>query len=285
MTLIEASIVAVKALAYASGIVAAGQLFCLWLIHEIPADEELVMRSRGAGIALLALVLAWALIGLEAVFLAGGQWQAFVDPALWGFVLDGPNGLAMAGKSAGLMLVMIAGLPGRTAAVAGLAGAVLFCAAFTMTGHVAALSNDWFQVLLLTHLLCLGFWLGVFPPLYRLSGTQPQVAGAIGEVFGRRAMVAVGLLVITGAATLTRILGNPLAATTTPYGQLFALKLGIFVLVMAAAAVNKRRLTPALQRGESKAGRRMQRSLLIEGALIGAVLVVTSAFTTLTGPA
>lgn len=282
--MIETLTVITKALAYGSGLLAAGQAFCLWAVPGLPASECSTMRRQVGWLAPLALALAWALLALQAVFLAGGRWQAAVDFELWAFVLEGPIGLSLGVETVGLILLTGLLWPGRVGAAIGLTGALVYCLAYALSGHVAVTASVWHQALLVVHMVCLVFWLGIFPPLYRLAGRQPRIAGGVAEAFGRRAVAGVGLLVVAGAVTLTGLVGNPLAALDSDYGRLFAVKLGLFALVVTAAAINKLVLSPALSRGETSAGRRMRRSLVLEGTLIGGIIVVTSIFTTLTGP-
>ncbi|NDV63626.1 CopD family protein, partial [Puniceicoccales bacterium CK1056] len=78
--------------------------------------------------------------------------------------------------------------------------------------------------------------------------------------------------------------GNVLNALFTPYGQFFAIKLGVFLAIMAFAAWNKLRLTPALLRQESGAGSRLRRSIRMEAALVSLILLTTATLTTVSAP-
>ncbi len=68
------------------------------------------------------------------------------------------------------------------------------------------------------------------------------------------------------------------------YGQLLLAKMAGFGALMACAALNKLRLTPALLRGHPVAQLRLRQSLTIEYLLIAAVLVVTAIMTGLYSP-
>jgi copper transport protein len=91
------------------------------------------------------------------------------------------------------------------------------------------------------HLLAMAVWLGglvaLFTALYRTPDELPAAAVAR---FSRLALVAVAVLVATGAYQSWRGLGSLGALTSTTYGRLLAAKLVAAVLLLAAAAYSRR---------------------------------------------
>jgi len=102
--------------------------------------------------------------------------------------------------------------------------------------------------------------------------------------FGELALYVVGALIAAGVVLLWILIGSPLALFDSAYGRLVAIKLLIVAGLLSLTAVNKLLLTPALLRGDVSALRRLRRSITIELALAGLILIVTAVFTTVTGP-
>lgn len=276
--------IAVKATSYALLLIASGSVFCRLAVAGMPLQERRVQQRLAAAIAPVALALIGARLMLEAVFLAGNDWGAAVDVGLLSLVGSGALGQTLALQATGLILIA-AGLVGSWAGKAlSLIGVILIAGSFPLSGHVTATAGWLDGALLVVHMLCLSFWVGIFVPLYRLSGQPGDAAAVVAEDFGRKAIGAVAVLVVAGVITLNSLTGGLLAALQTAYGQLFAAKLGVFAAVLWLAAIHKRALTPALIDHRPGAGRAMRRSLAVEAAAISLIIVVSATFTTVTGP-
>jgi putative copper resistance protein D len=140
------------------------------------------------------------------------------------------------------------------------------------------------------HLLAAGAWLGGLAPLAALLerlGRSPTTgaidAGAeIAARFGNWAALSVGVLLLTGTLNAYYLLASPQALTDTPYGQLLLVKLLLFAVMLAIAAVNRTRWTAALRadRGDAAtraaAARRLRRNVLLEGSLAAGVIVLVA---------
>ena len=276
--------IAVKAASYVLLLIASGSVLCPLTVDGVPLKERRFLYRLAAAIAPVAMALITARLMLEAVFLAGDNWAAALDPGLLALVANGALGQTLALQAVGGVLIAGGVIRGWTGAALSLIGVVLIAVSFTMSGHVGGTAAWHDEVLLVVHMLCLSFWVGVFLPLYRLSGQPGDAAAVVAEDFGRKAIGVVAVLVVAGLITLNTLTGGLLAALQTAYGQLFAAKLGVFVLVLLLAAVNKRALTPALTNDRPGAGRAMRRSLAIEASAIGLIVVISATFTTLTGP-
>lgn len=276
--------VLVRAAFYAGALLAAGSVLCLWLLSTLPTQVRQRLRVVTPIAGLVALIAAGSGVALEAVFLAGNDWTAALDGELIGFILDGPKGLSLAVLLAGLMLSSLIWLRRLAADWLALAGVFAIAVSFGLTGHTWTAPGLLLNALVTLHVLLLSFWLGVFIPLYRMSHGDPVRAGAVAHQFGRQAVWAVAGLAAAGLITLHQLTGGLPAALATLYGQIFAVKLSLFVLVMGFAAYNRLRLTPALMRGESAAADHLRGSLVLESGLLLGILFVTATVTTVTGP-
>jgi len=277
-------VIALKAMTYGALLVAAGSILVSLTIAGVPLQERRFLRRVAAGLAPAILVALLARLMLEAVFLAGNDWSAALDAQLLGLLATGPMGktLGLQGLGAGLLVAAL--MPGTRGVVVSLVGVALIAGAFAFGGHVSNTPSALDNALLVVHMLCLAFWVGIFLPLERLSTQPGDAAARVADDFGEKAPVVVGLLLVAGALTLDRLTGGVIAALQTPYGQLFALKLVTFAGVLWLAALNKRRYTPALIAERPGARRRLRRSLHIEAAAIGVIVLVSASLTTLTGP-
>lgn len=274
-----------KTLVYATALVAMGSVMALAALRGLPADEVQALRRLSLLCAIGAAVLSLARVPLQASFLMGGTWQGAIDPGMLGLVWNSPLGDSITLRLVGLGLIPAVLLPLRFARPLAAAGALIVAASFVFRGH--ALHDPRFLLagLISAHILGLAFWIGGFAPLYRLARENKDgIAGRMSRDFGRIAVWAVGGLALAGAVSLWVLTGNLGMALATPYGQFFALKLGVFLAIIALAARNKMRLTPALLRQEPGACARLRRSIRMETALVALVLATTAVLTTLSAP-
>lgn len=166
-----------------------------------------------------------------------------------------------------------------------MAGAVLVSASFAFRGHALDEPRLVLGALVIIHTLGLAFWLGAFAPLARAAASEPpEVARTLAHDFGLKALWVVCALIAAGALILVLLGAATPAALNTAYGQAFAVKLAFVAGVLFLSGLTKMRLTPALQAGSPDAGIRLRRSIRVEAALVGAILLTTAAFTTLSSP-
>lgn len=134
-----------------------------------------------------------------------------------------------------------------------LAGAML--ATLAWAGHAAAgkEANGYVQVIAdAMHLLAAGAWLGGLPPLVfllaraRWSAVGLPIAADATRRFSTLGIASVAGLVLTGSVNSWYLVGGVPALLGTMYGRLLMLKLALFALMLALAAVNRLRLTPQL---------------------------------------
>jgi putative copper export protein/mono/diheme cytochrome c family protein/peroxiredoxin len=163
-------------------------------------------------------------------------------------------------------------------------------AAAVSPGTLRAVSMD------ILHLGATGVWLGALLPLAWLLRAAATEAGAdarpyavlAARRFSTAALVAMVVLVASGVGNTVAQVGSIAALVGTSHGRLLLTKLGVLVLVLAVASVNRRRLVPALS-GEAvavgrPAMRRLARLVTIEAAL-GLVILGLVAAMTVVAPA
>ena len=275
----------VKALVYATAFLAMGSVLNLLTLSSLPAFEVRKLRQMSVVWVIGAAVFSVFRLPLRASFLMGGTWQGATEPMMLTMVWESPLGSSIVLRLIGLALICMILLPARFGRPVAALGVIVVAASFVLRGHALEEPRLLLATLITLHVLGLAFWIGAFAPLYRLSGANSaRVAGQVSHDFGRLAIWVVGGLSLAGGLILWLLTGNVLNALFTLYGQFFAIKLGVFLAIMAFAAWNKLRLTPALLRQEPGAGSRLRRSIRMEAALVALILLTTATLTTVSAP-
>jgi putative copper export protein len=91
-------------------------------------------------------------------------------------------------------------------------------------------------------------------------------------------------IALAGACLLWLLLHDVAGAWNGPYGRFVLAKLVAVASLLAVAAYNHQRLTPRLLAADSLAIKALRMSIALEIVVALAVLIVTAAMTTLTGP-
>ena len=277
--------IVVKSLVYATAFLAMGSVLNLLTLRSLPASEVRKLRQMSVVWAIGAALFSVLRVPLRASFLMGGTWQGATEPMMLTMVSDSPLGSSITLRLIGLALICAILLPACFGRPLAALGVVVVAASFVFRGHALEEPRLLLATLITLHVLGLSFWIGAFAPLYRLSGANTaSVAGQVSHDFGRIAVWVVGALTLAGGVTLWLLTGNVLNALFTPYGQFFAIKLGVFLAIIAFAAWNKLRLTPALLRQEPGAGSRLRGSIRMETALVALILLTTAILTTVSAP-
>ncbi len=249
----------------------------------VPAVKQL-----GWKLAVGALVFVVGHHALEAARMTG-EMSGVMDPAMQKMALLSPAGAAFAARVLGLVLVAVglrraAPLPTgmRGPLAIALVGAIISTTAFTLVGHTSVPPHRFAAAALVTvHLLVVAFWLGALWPLYLVAKKeQPAVTARVIDSFSLAAAWVVPLILLAGIG-LTALLVPSLAVFRQPYGQLLLVKVSLFAVLMAMAALNKWRFGPACAAGNTAA---FERTVVIEYVLISVVLAVTAALTTFYSP-
>lgn len=265
---------------------AAGGVVFLILFADRLAHSELFIRRVARYSAAGGMLLIMAHQAIEAARFAD-DYTGLLDPRLQQLALWSSGGVAHAAQGLGLLLIAVGlwrtKLTGKRMAGA---GAALVVASFALTGHTSVNHLRWLLApLLCGHLAIVAFWFGALVPLLiTLQRESRRDAHEVFERFSRLGTWLVPGIAVAGLA-MALVLVPDLSVLLQPYGELLALKLALFCLLMIPAALNKWRFVPALAGAASHNGAgSLRRSIVIEYALIVTVLCVTAALTTFYSP-
>ena len=267
-----------RSLLYAGILASAGGV--LFLLLVTPAGAA---RRSGArmvqGFAAVSAFVAVLAIGIHGASLAGGPPAILASAVPWRLSLSSSFGQAVAMAAAALALIACGLWLQRSVGflLAGI-GAVAALFSFTMSGHVISAEPRWQSVgALLVHVTAAAFWTGALVPLYRSIGLLKGDAARIVQRFSHIALAMVPVLIAAGVAIAWLQVTSLNALFETTYGQFLLLKVALVAVLIAVAAYNKLRLTPALARGEGFAAAALRRAICVELALVGAILLATAA--------
>ncbi|MGY1640152.1 copper resistance protein CopC [Geodermatophilus sp. SYSU D00703] len=188
---------------------------------------------------------------LQGPYAAGSGLGSVVDPALLGATASSVNGLTLLARAvlAGALLLALwpswatGRAPERSVAVlAGLAAAGLVVATAAV-GHPVAGAWPVLAVAAATvHTAAMAVWLGglvgLLAGVLREDAPAADLARAL-PPFSRLAAGSVTALVVTGVVQSVREVGSPAALVTTTYGWLLVAKLGLVLLLLAAAGISR----------------------------------------------
>lgn len=280
--------------------------FPLYALRSNERADATVNLALGALLPILAAIALCATVGGFIVMSANmmGVTLAEIDGTmLLSMVSETDAGRAALGRLAALVtaLLVLAWRTDRTGfrlcAVAVL-GAVSL-STLVWSGHAAAtegVAGTVHRVSDTVHMLSAAIWLGAilcFLWLLRssdgaASSGRPAIAARALAQFGRIGTACVALIIATGIVNGQMIVGwNGIGDSLAgPYGQLLFAKLAAFVAMLALAALNRWRLTPALanarQTGEPRAElMAMRRSVVVEAATAAAIIALVARLGTL----
>jgi copper resistance protein D len=238
--------------------------------------------------AIIAFVSALALLLCQAAAMAGSSPAAAIDPATVTAVLfETRFGRVWLWHLLIAILLVFACLSrprGRQPII--LIFSLLLLASLGWIGHAAMdegparVAHELNQSL---HLLAAGLWLGGLVPLgWLLRRARPawQDAGlaltrdAIRH-FSQTGCVAVALIALTGAIASLLLVGSLRAMLGTSYGRLLALKILLFLGMVAVALINRFRLAPRISQ-DDLALNTLSRTVGVEQGLGLCILAVVS---------
>jgi copper transport protein len=165
----------------------------------------------------------------------------------------------------------------RALAIIALVGVGLSLA---MTGHAATAPPEALtRPAIFLHGLGVTIWIGALAPLVALVSEPTTATLPVVNRFSRIAALAVGVLALTGLALAIVQLEKPVALVETRYGLILSIKLALVTGLLALAALNRFRLTPALALAlarDETGTPALKRSILLEGAIALAILAVVA---------
>jgi putative copper resistance protein D len=274
--------VAVRFGSYAALSLIAGLPLFLWLSLGAVQGDAVYRRWRGPYVVLLFLGAGISLLGLLCATAAMAGAPVFpVDWDMVRLVLSATaSGKAMLARAA-LLLAMLPLLWLIALRPMALLAAV---AAVTLawSGHAAAGegASGWIHLAAdMVHILAAALWIGGMACLLTSLG-QPRSGPTLSmlRAFALIGSIIVALLIATGVLNTAMILGLDAfrAASGTTYGQLLAVKVTAFLLMLALAANNRFRLTPAFERNPVAARPALRRAIGIEIGLASLILLLVA---------
>ena len=305
----------VRAVHFAATLSVAGAVFFSVLIAE-PAFD---LAKVGPGVAAAVRTwLAWfAWTGLVIALISAVPWLIIVAELMSGQPLgalyaQGVLGTVLAQTDFGndwLLRIVLAcalgslfvhffhakGTASRTLQTATVILAAAYAGGLAWTGH--AIGGQGVEGVLhpaadVLHLIAAAAWVGGLAPLALLltmTGTE-AAALAVARIatlrFSNLGIASVAALLVSGFVNSWYLVGSIKALTGTDYGRLLLVKLALFLIMVAIAAVNWSRLTPRLVQNvdmaaAQQARRRLRRNAAIEAVLGTAIIVIVAVLGTL----
>lgn len=285
-----------RAVAYLGVLGAAGYILIASALRR-DDDPSPVGRPTtiAACVALVAIVLQ---VPLQGALATGRGLLSITDSSVLSLAIADGMGWAALVTALGLLAVIItSGLPWEGAAKrVGLAGAAVAPLGFVLTGHTRTMSPAVAGYLAdLAHVAAAAVWFGgliaviVIVRRRRRDDAPFEAAEAVAGFSGWAAITA-GVLIAAGLVLSWIQVGSIDALTTTLYGRLLLAKVGLVVLILAAAAWNRFRLVPRVAAAaieeppadDAAAWRTLLRLVKLEVLLLVVVLLVTAVLANVT---
>jgi copper transport protein len=249
-----------------------GVFFSAWIGPTRAASTAI---AAALAIGLIGAAASLGLQGLDLLNLGLGD---LVTPAPWKAALAttlGPSLLiAIAAMAAGIVAQWCVPFGvGRALAALALAGVGLSLAA---SGHAAtAPPQSLTRPAVFLHGIGVAFWIGALMPLVAMAWRPTPALLPVLNRFSRAAVPLVGVLVLTGLMLAIIQLESFRALIETRYGIILSIKIALVTALLAFAALNRFRLTPALALAPLNT-RPLIRSILAECAVVLAILAVVA---------
>lgn len=241
-----------------------------WLIFDLFIGQPGWGR-RAAALAAIALVAMTAWLAIETNLMSGEPVSLHTLGIVLGETQFGTLWIWRAVLFIGLFVLTL--WRNRAATVAAAIGAALVLILTAASGHGGADGSTVHLTGDAIHLLAVGAWLGGLVP-FAVAMQRPD-AGATAWRFSTLGVVSVCVILVTGAINAWFMVGNIPALIGTPYGRLLIVKLVLFCIVVAVAAVNRFRLVPG---GDVDA---LRRNAWIETALGSAIVIIVAVLGTM----
>lgn len=247
-----------------------GVFFARWVAWSMTG---ITIPCVALAIGVPSAVASLGVLGLD---LLGLPLSALATMAPWKVAFGTSAGPALLVAVAAMLFALLAlgsAWCARALAIIAFVGVGLSLA---MTGHAATAPPELLtRPAIFLHGLGVAFWIGALAPLVALLSKRPAVALPIVNRFSRLAAPVVGVLALTGLGLAIVQLENPSALVETRYGLILSIKLALVLVLLALAALNRFRLTPALA-GDHKAAPALKRSIVIECAIALGIFAVVA---------
>lgn len=279
----------------AAALVAVGALVVL---GGRAGDDHATRVERTHATATASRAAAWgipaaaAMIPAQAVVSSGLGWQAVGSVDVLEQVLVSSVGLASLTLVAGLVVArgVATTARARTGGVrrqrmAAVGGVLLLAASLVMSGHTRTVEPLVVMVVGdLVHVVAAGLWLGglvVVIAAFRDTGPDPDptVGATVVSRFSGRALWAIGVVVVAGAAMTWALARQPRTLVSTDWGWTLVVKVSLVAVLVLVATFNRTRLVPLVTgggRSQAAARQQLRTTMRVEVGLAVAILAVTS---------
>lgn len=225
---------AVRALGYASVVVAFGGLLFLLLVWR-PVEAA---PPRSVRTLVAAAAFGGALVALAAFAL--GARAAGLGPAEFA-----PTHLGLAALARAALLAAAGALAFLPRAQPALAAAGLAAVTFTATSHARATGSLPVMAGDALHLLAASAWVGGLAALL-LALPRAREPGRVALRYSTLALASVAVVVLSGTLAGLRFVGSLDRVLTTDYGRTLLLKVALVAGMLALGALNRYVLVPAV---------------------------------------
>jgi putative copper resistance protein D len=298
-------LIAVRGIHFAATAVVAGTLVFRTVVAKpaLPAEQAVVKKwqaqnQRLAWIALVIMLLSgviWLL--LQAVSMSGLPPDEALTSQVLSTVLNQTQFGVVTEIRGGLAVILAACLAFDRFPLAqwlALAAALGLTAAIAWTGHAASTLGEKGSLHLAAdalHLVAAASWVGGLVPLVLMLAAfrrddvaaSASLAESAARRFSTLGVVSVGTLVATGFVNSWILVGSFHALLAAEYGQILMLKLAVFAVMLAFAAVNRFSLTPqlAVASKQCEAVRQLTRNSIAEIVLGFSIFAIVGMLGTL----
>ncbi len=258
--------------------------FIAWVLPAAGADGEplqtpLIRLARISGVAALLLGVCW--FALQSAVIAGADTLTDLRDALPVVAEHTRYGEVTLVRGALLLVATL--LIGRSRWRLYVAFLLAVAAVGTqgLIGHAGAIGGPRGDGIVLSealHLTAAGLWLGGLLPLWLCVGGLRHWAGtAVCERFSPIGLACVLVIAGTALAQGIELIGGIPALIGTPYGQFALLKIGLFLVTLVLAAMNRLWFTDRLGDAVAGAAGHLRLSIIIE-AMLGVAIILAAAF-------
>ncbi len=249
-----------RGIGYAGTFIAAGGAIFLAVVLDDRSDRHWLAKVV-LWAALVGAVGVVVQLPISAALATGLGLGSITHEGVLGDVLADGVGTQTIVVLLGLAVATTAVLWRRTTAtrVAAVVGGCAAAIGFAFAGHTTITSPRWLVYTSdVVHVLAAAVWFGglVFLFLFlrrqRAEAGDAVHAGGVVARFSRLAAFAIISVGIAGGILAYEEIRALSALTSTTYGQIVLVKLGVVALIAAVAVYNRYRLVPALRRAEAR---------------------------------
>ncbi len=274
----EGVAVALRFLLYLDLMAIAGLLLCARRTAPAAVPQRLIALLAGIGVVVTAAHFA-----ASAAAMVGGD-AALLDTEMLRFIaLETRHGQGAAVRLLALGTLAVPVRSSRSAALPTMLGVVAL-ASLAWSSHAGAgegATGILHKASDILHLIAAAIWIGTLALLLvSVARREPAIDDIVQALrrFATTGTAVVGVLIVTGVINLAMIadLTSPADLMASPYGQTLAVKVALFLAMIAFAAANRWRFTPQLEQAAGRDTRAIRMSLSLELCL-GIVVVLAVA--------